>query len=80
MLPTDKNALADLIRKVVMETINVTNCPVKKIPVPCLDVTEEHRMDTGNPADKVFLFGRSAPPGLRFDGDGRDHLPLDAEL
>ena len=67
MLPTDKNALADLIRKVVMETINVTNCPVKKIPVPCLDVTEEHRMDTGNPADKVWtrdLFTLEEAPRL----------------
>jgi len=67
MLPTDKNALADLIRKVVMETINVTNCPVKKIPVPCLDVTEEHRMDTGNPADKVWtrdLFSLEEAPRL----------------
>lgn len=67
MLPTDKNALADLIRKVVMETINVTSCPVKKIPVPCLDVTEEHRMDTGNPADKVWtrdLFTLEEAPRL----------------
>lgn len=67
MLPTDKNALADLIRKVVMETINVTNCPVKKIPVPCLDVTDEHRMDTGNPADKVWtrdLFSLEEAPRL----------------
>ncbi|MBQ2699763.1 MAG: ethanolamine utilization protein EutQ, partial [Clostridia bacterium] len=67
MLPTDKNALADLIRQVVMETINVANCPVKKIPVPCLDVTEEHRMDTGNPADKVWtrdLFTLEEAPRL----------------
>lgn len=67
MLPTDKNALADLIRQVVMETLNITDCPVKKIPVPCLDVTDEHRMDTGNPADKVWtrdLFTLSESPRL----------------
>ena len=67
MLPTDKNALADLIRQVVMETLNVSNCPVKKIPVPSLNVTEEHRMDTGNPADKVWtrdLFSLEEAPRL----------------
>ncbi len=51
----DKAALEALVRQIVMEKLGqTTTCPVKKLSVPSLDVTEEHRMDTGNPADRVW--------------------------
>ncbi len=52
----DKAALEALVRQIVMEKLGQMNndCPVKKLSVPSLDVTEEHRMDTGNPADRVW--------------------------
>ena len=51
----DKAALEALVRQIVMEKLGQTSdCPVKKLSVPSLDVTEEHRMDTGNPRDRVW--------------------------
>ena len=51
----DKAALEALVRRVVMEKLGQsTACPVKKLSVPSLDVTEAHRMDTGNPRDRVW--------------------------
>lgn len=50
----DRAALEALVRSIVMEKLGALSCPVKKIPVPRLDVTEEHRMDTGNPSDRVW--------------------------
>lgn len=51
----DKAALEALVRQIVMEKLGqVSDCPVKKLSVPKLDVTEEHRMDTGNPRDRVW--------------------------
>ena len=51
----DKAALEALVRQIVMEKLGqVSDCPVKKLSVPSLDVTEEHRMDTGNPRDRVW--------------------------
>ena len=51
----DKAALEALVRQIVMEKLGqMSDCPVKKLPVPDLDVTEEHRMDTGNPRDRVW--------------------------
>ena len=44
-----------------------SDCPVKKISVPTLDVGPEHRMDTGNPADRVWsrdLFTLEESPRL----------------
>lgn len=53
----DKRALEDLVRKVLLEKI--TGRPpalftVKSIPVPKMQVTEADRMNTGNPADRVY--------------------------
>ena len=48
----DRAALEALVRSIVMEKLGSLSCPVKKLSVPQLDVTEEHRMDTGNPADR----------------------------
>ena len=50
----DKAALEALVRQIVMEKLGQSSCPVKKLSVPSLDVTEEHRMDTGNPRDRVW--------------------------
>ena len=50
----DKAALEALVRQIVMEKLGQSACPVKKLAVPSLDVTEEHRMDTGNPRDRVW--------------------------
>ena len=50
----DKAALEALVRQIVMEKLGQTACPVKKLSVPSLDVTEEHRMDTGTPRDRVW--------------------------
>ena len=66
----DQSALEKIVRQVVMETLGgKCDCPVKKIPVPMLDVTEEHRMDTGtgNPSDRVWtrdLFTLEESPRL----------------
>ena len=61
-----------LITAIVQEVLNQMgadsgNCPVKKIPVPQLDVSEDDRMDTGNPADQVWtrdLFTLQESPRL----------------
>lgn len=61
--------LIDAIVREVMSRMGGENdgCPVKKVPVPMLDVTEEHRMDTGNPTDQVWtrdLFTLNESPRL----------------
>jgi len=63
------NALIEaIVRKVIGEVLGGSDgCPVKKVSVPALDVTEEHRMDTGNPADRVWtrdLFTLEESPRL----------------
>lgn len=51
----DKAALEALVRQIVMEKLGqASDCPVKKLSVPNMNVTEEHRMDTGNPRDRVW--------------------------
>ena len=54
----------EILGKIAGET---SDCPVKKISVPTLDVGPEHRMDTGNPADRVWtrdLFTLEESPRL----------------
>ena len=57
-----------LVRQVIMKLLGDDDgCPVKKIAVPSLSVTEEHRMDTGNPNDRVWtrdLFTLEESPRL----------------
>ena len=57
-----------LVRQVLAKLLNgQDDWPVKKIAVPTLTVTEEHRMDTGNPADRVWtrdLFTLEESPRL----------------
>lgn len=50
----DQAALEELVRRIVTEKLAQLSCPVKKLPVPQLEVTQEHRMDTGNPSDRVW--------------------------
>lgn len=54
MSSVDRNAVEALVRRILSEKLGSNHCPVTKIPVPILDVTEAHRMDTGNPADRVW--------------------------
>ena len=54
MADMDRSALEALVRQIVMEKIGGLSCPVRKLPVPDMDVTEEDRMDTGNPTDRVW--------------------------
>jgi len=64
----NRAAIEAVVRQVVMQLLSGNDdCPVKKISVPALDVTEEHRMDTGNPADRVWtrdLFTLEESPRL----------------
>ena len=61
-----------LINRIVQEVINKLNnnsadCPIKKIMVPQMSTTEEHRMHTGNPNDQVWtrdLFTLEESPRL----------------
>lgn len=50
----DRTALEALVRSIVMEKLAERSCPVKKLSVPQLDVSEADRMDTGNPGDRVW--------------------------
>ena len=58
MPDVDKSALELLIRKVLLEQLGQSGgaCAhgVKMVPVPQLDVTDAHRLDTGRPGDKVW--------------------------
>lgn len=64
----DKQALEALVRQVLLEKLGeVPGETVKKVPVPRLTVTEEHRMDTGRAGDRVYtrdLFTLSESPRL----------------
>ena len=64
----DKQALEALVRQVLLEKLGETPAEtVKKVPVPQLKVTEEHRMDTGRVVDRVYtrdLFTLSESPRL----------------
>ena len=78
----DKTALEALVRQVLLErlgggthgvkavqvpTMNVTRPHIRLRWVPRIAVTEEHRMDTGNPLDRVYtrdLFTLQESPRL----------------
>lgn len=64
----DKQALEALVRQVLLEKLGESaGETVKKIPVPQLEVTEEHRMDTGHAGDRVYtrdLFTLDESPRL----------------
>ena len=51
----DKQALEALVRQVLLEKLGeAPGETVKKVPVPQLKVTEEHRMDTGRAGDRAY--------------------------
>lgn len=51
----DKTALEALVRQVLLERLGGGTHGVKAVQVPRIAVTEEHRMDTGNPLDRGRL-------------------------
>ena len=63
-----KETIEAIVRQVLGKLmVENDDCPVKKVSVPALTVTEEHRMDTGNPADRVWtrdLFTLEESPRL----------------
>ena len=64
----NRAAIEAIVREVIAQVMGgAGDCPVKKVAVPRLDVTEEHRMDTGNPRDRVWtrdLFTLKESPRL----------------
>lgn len=58
----NRNDIERLVREVILQeygkTLDSTRCVdrsgVISVKLPLLDVTEEHRLDTGNPAHKVY--------------------------
>lgn len=65
----DKNQLESLVREILREKLG--GCAgmhgVRKVDVPSLRTTEADRMDTGNPADRVYthdLFTLEQSPRL----------------
>ena len=64
----NRAAIEAIVREVIAQVMGGgDDCPVKKVAVPRLDVTEEHRMDTGNPRDRVWtrdLFTLKESPRL----------------
>jgi len=62
----DKQELEALVRQVLLEKLGKSS-GVRTVPVPQLKVSEEHRMDTGRPGDRVYtrdLFSLSESPRL----------------
>ena len=55
MAERDRAAIEELVRRVLLEKLGGNGPRVKKVEVPRLDVAAEHRMDTGNPADRVWI-------------------------
>ena len=60
----ERNRLEEIIRQVLLEHLGGG---VQAVKVPALTVTEAHRMNTGNPGDKVYtrdLFTLEQSPRL----------------
>ena len=67
MAERDRAAIEELVRRVLLEKLGGNGPRVKKVEVPRLDVAAEHRMDTGNRADRVWtrdLFTLEEAPRL----------------
>ena len=67
MAERDRAAIEELVRRVLLEKLGGNGPRVKKVEVPRLDGAAEHRMDTGNPADRVWtrdLFTLEEAPRL----------------
>ena len=62
-----EQTLIEQITRAVIAVLGKDTGRVRKIPVPELTVTEEHRMDTGRPGDRVWtrdLFTLEESPSL----------------
>ena len=66
----DKNQLETMVREILLEKLG-KSCPVahgvRKVSVPTLRTTETDRLETGNPADRVYtrdLFTLEQSPRL----------------
>ena len=67
MAERDRAAIEELVRRGLLEKLGGNGPRGKKVEVPRLDVAAEHRMDTGNPADRVWtrdLFTLEEAPRL----------------
>ena len=67
MAERDRAAIEELVRRGLLEKLGGNGRRGKKGEVPRLDVAAEHRMDTGNPADRVWtrdLFTLEEAPRL----------------
>ena len=63
----DKQQLERMVREFLLERLGGAGHGVRKVDVPSLRTTEADRMDTGNPADKVYthdLFTLEQSPRL----------------
>ena len=63
----DKNALEALVRQVLLEKLGGGAHGVRAVRVPDLPVSEEHRMDTGDPRHRFYtrdLFSLQESPRL----------------
>lgn len=62
MMNINRNDIEKLVREVIVQEFGkgldagqaMDRSGVKAVKLPLLDVTEEHRLDTGNPAHKVY--------------------------
>ncbi len=66
----DKQQMEELVRQILLEKLGDkcnNACGVRKVSVPTLRTTEADRMNTGNPADRVYtrdLFTLEQAPRL----------------
>ena len=63
----DTESLKALVRQVILEQLGGRSHGVRAAAVPEISVTEAHRMDTGNPKDRVYtrdLFTLEESPRL----------------
>ena len=69
----DKNALEALVRQVLLEKLGGGAHGVRAVRVPDLPVSEEHRMDTGDPRHRVYTRDQLLDEVWGFDyfGDSR---------
>ena len=57
----------ETIKQLIAEILREEQCPVKLVRVPSVSVTEQDRLDTGNPAHRVYthdLFSLEESPRL----------------
>ena len=63
----DTHELEALVRRMLQETLGMGQHGVRSVPLPALPVDERHRMDTGDPAHRVYtrdLFTLQESPRL----------------